>query len=384
MLFAVTLANWAQLALALSVLVFRGRFRPTDLALGILLIVIGFANGGPIVEALAPQFAGTFYLLTVPAYALLAPGLYFFASGLMAETPLQLQRRDLIYFGPAALGLMLVVLDSLVPDFTPPASAAWTKTAYVGTTTVLWLSVIGATGVQFFVFGRRLYHQLPRYRDRLDALFSDHQARNATALRTALFAGAAVWLGLFCLAVLGNITGSAPLGRIGNACIFLGLGWVLSVWGLLQQATIVERTRADPLLDHPGDTTDRISISVEAAANLADQLDAAMREDRLYLDPLLSLRKLARHVAAPPATVSTVLNEHLESSFFDFVNRWRVEAAKPLILAGEKTVLDVALDVGFNARSSFYRSFQRFTGMTPTEFRARAGGAGERATADAG
>jgi AraC-like DNA-binding protein len=94
-----------------------------------------------------------------------------------------------------------------------------------------------------------------------------------------------------------------------------------------------------------------------------------MQDDRLYLDPNLSLTKLARHVRVASNHVSQTLNEALEETFFDYVNRWRIEAALPHIAEGKETVLTIALDVGFNTRSTFYTAFKRVTGMTPRAYR---------------
>jgi AraC-like DNA-binding protein len=114
----------------------------------------------------------------------------------------------------------------------------------------------------------------------------------------------------------------------------------------------------------------RSALSSDHAAKLAARIDAAMRQDALYYDPNLSLQKLSRHVGALPNLVSQTLNEEIGATFFDYVARWRIEASKPLILAGELSVLTVALDVGFNTRSTFYTAFKRETGMTPKAFRA--------------
>lgn len=95
-----------------------------------------------------------------------------------------------------------------------------------------------------------------------------------------------------------------------------------------------------------------------------------MRKDRLYLDPSLSLQKLSQHVGALPNQVSQTLNQQIGVSFFDYIARWRIEASKPMIAAGEASVLTIALDVGFNSRSTFYKAFNRETGMTPKGYRA--------------
>jgi AraC-like DNA-binding protein len=116
----------------------------------------------------------------------------------------------------------------------------------------------------------------------------------------------------------------------------------------------------------------RSALSSDHAAKLADRLEATMRKDTLYLDPSLSLQKLSGHVGALPNQVSQTLNQEIGTSFFDYVARWRIEASKPLIMAGDASVLSVALEVGFNSRSTFYKAFKRETGMTPKDYRAAA------------
>lgn len=95
-----------------------------------------------------------------------------------------------------------------------------------------------------------------------------------------------------------------------------------------------------------------------------------MQKDALYLDPNLSLQKLAQQVGALQNQVSQTLNQEIGTTFFDYVARWRIEASKPRIMAGSESVLTVALAVGFNSRSTFYKAFKRETGMTPKAYRA--------------
>jgi AraC-like DNA-binding protein len=127
--------------------------------------------------------------------------------------------------------------------------------------------------------------------------------------------------------------------------------------------------------DHPDalskDKYARSALTSEHAAQIAERIEAAMRRDKVYLDANLSLQKLSRHVRAPQNLVSQTLNHALDASFFDYVARWRVEAAKPMIESGQLSVLAIALEVGFNSRSTFYKAFKRETGLTPKAFRAR-------------
>ena len=110
-------------------------------------------------------------------------------------------------------------------------------------------------------------------------------------------------------------------------------------------------------------------LSNEDAQRMAARLRAVMQEDALFRDPLLNLTGLSRRARIPEHTISQVLNQHLGLSFYDFINHYRVDAAKPLLLQQRTTVLDVALEVGFNSKSTFYAAFRKSTGQTPTEFR---------------
>ena len=113
----------------------------------------------------------------------------------------------------------------------------------------------------------------------------------------------------------------------------------------------------------------RSALDNEQSNRIADKINNIMSKETLYLDPNLSLQKLANHLAISPNYISQTLNETLCTNFFDFINKWRIEAAKPKILANKDSVLTIALEVGFNARSSFYKAFKQETGQTPSEFR---------------
>jgi AraC-like DNA-binding protein len=97
-----------------------------------------------------------------------------------------------------------------------------------------------------------------------------------------------------------------------------------------------------------------------------------MSSEKLYLDPELSIEDLANRLSIPVKTLSQVINESLEQSFFDFVNTYRINEAKLLLSnpADKKiTVLEVMYKVGFNSKSSFNTAFKKLTQMTPSDFK---------------
>nr|WP_271711474.1 helix-turn-helix domain-containing protein [Marinigracilibium pacificum] len=70
--------------------------------------------------------------------------------------------------------------------------------------------------------------------------------------------------------------------------------------------------------------------------------------------------------------LSTILNQKMNTSFYDFINTARVEEVKRKINDSNHshlTILGIALESGFNSKSSFNAIFKKYTGMTPREFK---------------
>lgn len=104
------------------------------------------------------------------------------------------------------------------------------------------------------------------------------------------------------------------------------------------------------------------------------KLERAFAEERVYRDSLLSLRSLSGGLKENVHYVSQVINQDLNASFYDLVNHHRVEEAKRRLLdAPDQTVLEIALAVGFNSKSTFSLAFRRNTGTTPSAFRSAGG-----------
>lgn len=120
------------------------------------------------------------------------------------------------------------------------------------------------------------------------------------------------------------------------------------------------------------------------SAKLADEakfreimgtLDSRMVRETLYLDPDLTLAKLARKMQLNQKFISAAINTLNKQTFTDFINAYRIAAARKHLSSPENSadsILDIALNSGFNAKSSFNRVFKSHTGQTPQQYRAKA------------
>lgn len=103
-----------------------------------------------------------------------------------------------------------------------------------------------------------------------------------------------------------------------------------------------------------------------------ERLEQVMRSQQLYLQSDLTLPKLARIVGCSVNHLSQVINSAFGVSFFDYLNRYRVERARELLGSNngpETAILNIAFAVGFNSNSSFYAAFKKYVGQTPAQFR---------------
>ena len=254
----------------------------------------------------------------------------------------------------------------------------------------------------------RIVHRLIAYRKQLKNLFSNNDDKDLSWMNWLLLIALGTWLFSLATVFSSNLFDNLLFTTRTEALLSLLLIWGIAHFGLQQKPGLTDSTRYKEKTNAGITNTDipytlinknwqgdnkshikgndkesdeknketstskkyqRSALGTKQSDRIADKINAVMANDKLYLDANLSLQKLANHVAISPNYISQTLNETLSINFFDFVNQWRIEAAKPKIIANQDTVLNIALEVGFNARSSFYKAFKQETGKTPSEFR---------------
>jgi len=159
-------------------------------------------------------------------------------------------------------------------------------------------------------------------------------------------------------------TGQALIDRFDWYPLYLPIV-VLIYWLGVKGYFIVYRSAPDR---NPGV---RSALMPEVVQPAVLALKKAMEQDTLWLEPALSLGMLARHCGLAPKTLSAVLNQHLEKTFNEFVNDYRIAAFKDRILqpaSRELTIAGLAYECGFNSLPTFQRAFKSSTGITPKEY----------------
>lgn len=148
--------------------------------------------------------------------------------------------------------------------------------------------------------------------------------------------------------------------------IFICTGAFVAIWYLLQYPDFFETISLE-VAKQKYLKTSLHDLDIE---KIKRELEELMLVKKYYHDDEIYLDDVANELMINKNQLSRVLNEIYNKNFYQFINSYRILEAKDLILKHpERTILDIAYDVGFKSKSAFYKYFVDQTGLTPQEYR---------------
>lgn len=380
-----TAASLAVIAFSMHLLILRAvkqaLYFPLALCLGAIAVLIC----QPLLKILAPALQLYFLLLALPALYLIPPCFWLYVQGMTSGGRWRLSAAHAPHFVLSGLGLVIAICALLLPAELQHAllvegnehalhnQPALLRNFVYGLLIVTFVMVLGWV-VQAGYYIHAVFRRLGIYRAQLKQVFASTEEQEGRWINWILLAVVGLWLLLGAELLYDNLIGPVQADiPLRDYATFIMI-WSIAVWGLRQKPGFAALDQNDAASQETLKLVtevkyQRSALHDDLANNIVQKLHVAMEQDQLYLDASLSLPKLARHIAASPNYISQTLNQKLGLSFFDYVNRYRVEAAKSQLCHHDDTVLDIAMNVGFNAKSSFYSAFQKETGCTPSQYR---------------
>lgn len=333
--------------------------------LGLLLVhILGELYICSGVYRYAPGIAG----FQLPIRMLLGPALYFYALEAMTANS-NISKKS---YALALLGPVLVIIGTLPFIFgvSPEDKLALANPATrdpelwkIAKLTCLFSAVTFiAFTFAYLISALKLHSQ---HRNQLMDKYSAIEQRAMEWLRLMLLLWGLVWV-MYTANYVATFTGIR----------WLSLGFVLPVLELailvaftnfaLKQSELTDAEK----VDEPTKSQERVSvISAEKMGEIAQKLKTTMEEQELFRDEDLSLNRLSSSVAISENYISETLSQHLHTNFFQFVNGYRIDEAKKLLLNSDMLVSSIAYEVGFKSKSTFNSSFKKMVGTTPTAFK---------------
>jgi AraC-like DNA-binding protein len=136
-----------------------------------------------------------------------------------------------------------------------------------------------------------------------------------------------------------------------------------------QVKTVAEKPIFEPVIKVP---KTEISTEIESKDYQFMIIKNHIENNNRYLDSMFSLEILASETNMSSSKVSSIINNHSEFNFSDYINQFRIEKAKTLLLEpkyNDYNIESIGFECGFNSKSAFYTAFKKFTNLTPTEFK---------------
>lgn len=151
--------------------------------------------------------------------------------------------------------------------------------------------------------------------------------------------------------------------------VLISVSFALVLYLLLRFPNITSKTEEAVANTYAVSTLSSIDCK-----NVVAEIKRLFSQEKIYEDENLSLNKLAELTKLSSHQLSELINTQFEMGFSRLVRRYRVEAAKKMLIDEPRaSVLSVGLSVGFTSQSNFYVAFKEFTGVVPGQFRKQSG-----------
>ena len=314
-----------------SFLWWRAKGEPSQRWLALLTLVVGMRTGKSVAYYFWPDIPRVFLQLGLTACFMIGPCLFFLLRSSLAGTPgpRLADRWHLTALLAVAIGVNVFLPYTGHPE--------------------LWLHTI-TPAIQYVWLGYLLLASGLLYR---------HRAQLKGTPSGALLLGTLlgvwlIWAAYFTAGYTSYIVGA------------LSFTFLLAASVLVYLRLRSGQAPIEPYQDR--------RISDDEAAPQLQALADLMARERLYLDPGLTLPRLARRLGIPQTRLSQLLNDNKQTSFKQYLAQLRVIEAKSLLLQLPPKPLErVAEEAGFQSMSTFHAAFKKLEGLPPGAFRTAAG-----------
>ena len=138
--------------------------------------------------------------------------------------------------------------------------------------------------------------------------------------------------------------------------------------------TLAPEAGDDPVSEKNSDTESATGGSVSSTNSSYHQslndknIEALIWDQRLYADKTLTLQKLSSLLGTNRQYLSNYINQERHMTFYEYINDFRLRAAKELLDTRQASIEEVADQAGFNSYATFLRSFRKWYGQTPSDY----------------
>lgn len=307
-----------------------------------------------------------------PFVFLAGPLLFLYLRGLTSRE-WKFERKDFLHFIP--FGLCLIYL---LPYYFQNRAAKTRAISleYIGSLEQWYYIRSALFFIQFLVYLVLVVLAVIQYSRKIKQRTLPRDKAVSSEVQFFVIASAILWVAAVLRYAI-NPPGGNLLVPLGASIVIYGMGYLRMRRPISPSREVSGELANEESSDETPSSAsakkyERSTLTPERGDRYLNRLMQCMKEEEPFTDGELTLQKLAEGLSIPPHHLSQVINERLGQTFSDFINSYRIEEAKRRLLNPaykHLSLLGIAVDVGFNSKSSFNSVFKKHTNMTPSEFR---------------
>lgn len=316
-----------------------------------------------------PNFYPEIISLFLPFQLLTAPFFLLFILSFL-EKQKDIRRKKFILFTPFWLFVLIylyIKADLLLHDM--DYAVAWKKYFFLFKIEEICTLVYG------LIVSLVSYQTILKFEKEHSKKMFGQVAAQTSWIKKIILIG----FGLFGLWMFSLLFDLVSVYRIGNFAYFPAwIGYLvfmiyLGYSGFYQTSVLKERKELQEFGKEKSITSKFVhSETALSTFKYFESLERCMLDEKLYLSPIVDLNMLADKISISPNYLSKVVNLHAKMNFSDYVNTYRISYAKEMLTASEfkdYSMVSIALEAGFNSKSSFYSASKKLLGHPPGYFR---------------
>ena len=271
--------------------------------------------------------------------------------------------------------LLIPLLTTLFPD-SIFRQMRWPGAPQFALVHVTMLMMAGVFLVQSILYLRRcirLFHLRVSQNKGLLAVVDDNGSDTLRILIVAVIANSSVSLlrVVYCWAL-----DETPTLKVMFACLQIVCMAYLAysvVQQLITQQNKVNQTRKDLFESkNHGEKYQHSGLSAAKRRDILNRLNVLLEEDRLHRQSDINLSLLCDLLDASAQDISQTINQSHYKSFYQMIHQHRIADAQKLLLDyPDRSILEIAFEVGYNSKSTFNAAFKRLADCSPSTYRDR-------------
>lgn len=140
--------------------------------------------------------------------------------------------------------------------------------------------------------------------------------------------------------------------------------WMFISYYIYKHESVLDELSDSQYIDMQDDTA-----TITKDNQIGKRIAILFEKEKVYLNPNLKVSDIAATIGTNRTYVSAYFNKETQCTFYDYVNRFRIEYACKQLDCTDDKIVQIAETSGFNSAQAFIRVFTKIKGISPSKYR---------------